>query len=100
MADEVRVVATLTAQDGRGGDLLARWPALAAQVHAEDGCLAYDLHRVVGSPDMFVVLERWASAEALATHSQAQHMKDFGMASREFMAARPVVLVLDVDPAA
>ncbi len=99
MAD-VRVVATLTAQDGKGEQLVAAWPGLSERVHAEDGCLAYDLHRVVGSPDTFVVLERWASAEALAAHGQAEHMKTFGMASREFMAARPVVVVLEADPVA
>lgn len=100
MASDVRVVATLTAQDGKGTELLARWPALAEQVHAENGCLSYDLHRVVGSPDTFVVLEHWASAAALGVHGQAAHMKEFGAASRDFMATRPVVVVLEADAAA
>ena len=48
MADTVRVVAALKAQEGKGGEVLAMWPALAEQVRAEEGCLAYDLHRVAG----------------------------------------------------
>ena len=78
---EVRVVAVLRARTGAAADLLAAWPDLAEQVRAEDGCLAYDLHRVLGDDDRFVVLERWASLDALARHGASAHMQDFGSRS-------------------
>ena len=99
MADTVRVVAALKAQEGKGAEVLALWPALAEQVRAEDGCLAYDLHRVAGDPDRFVVLERWASVAALGAHSSSEHMRAFGKAAAGLMASAPEVTVVEDDPA-
>ena len=99
MADTVRVVAALAAQEGRGGEVLALWPGLAAQVRAEDGCLAYDLHRVASDPDRFVVLERWASVAALAAHGASDHMRTFGQAAAGLLVAAPEVTVVEDEPA-
>lgn len=100
MTDEVRVVAVLQAQEGKGGEVLALWPDLARQVRAEDGCLAYDLHRVTGDEDRFVVLERWAGLAALATHGRSPHMREFGTRAAGLLAAAPEVIVLEDVPAA
>ena len=99
MSDPIKVVALLTVQPGKGEELLAAWPALAAQVRAEDGCLAYDLHTVVRQPDRFVVLERWASTDALKAHGASAHMKEFGATGAAFMAGPSDVLVLPDVPA-
>ena len=99
MADTVRVVAVLRAQPGSGAEVLRLWPELSAQVHAEDGCLEYDLHRVAGDEDRFVVLERWASVEALATHGRSPHMREFGRTAAALMAAPSEVIVLEDEPA-
>lgn len=100
MTDEVRVVAVLQGQPGSGGALLALWPELAAQVRAEQGCLAYDLHRVTGDDDRFYVLEHWASLEALAAHGRSPHMREFGTRAAGILAAAPEVTVLEATPAA
>jgi len=100
MADEVRVVAVLNAQEGAGGQVLAAWPALSAQVHAEDGCLSYDLHPVLGQDDRFVVLERWASLAALAAHGRSPHMREFGTSAAAYLAGPPDVTVLADAPVA
>ncbi len=99
MTDEVRVVAVLKAQPGQGAELVTLWPELSVQVQAEDGCLGYDLHRVSNDPDSFVVLERWASLGALAAHSQAPHMREFGARAAGILAAPPDVMVLEDAPA-
>jgi quinol monooxygenase YgiN len=99
MSDPIKVVALLTVQPGKGEELLAAWPALAVQVRAEEGCLAYDLHTVVRQPDRFVVLERWASTDALKAHGASAHMKEFGATGAAFMAGRSDVLVLPDVPA-
>ena len=99
MTDEVRVVAVLQGQPGKGAELLALWPDLARQVRAEDGCLAYDLHRVTGDDDHFVVLERWAGLQALATHGKSPHMREFGTRAAGVLAAEPDVIVLEDVPA-
>lgn len=99
MTDEVRVVAVLQGLPGAGAELLAGWPGLATQVRAEHGCLGYDLHRVAGDDDRFVVLERWASLEALAAHGQSPHMREFGRTAAALLAAPTDVIVLEDSPA-
>ena len=99
MSTPVRVVALLTAAPGKGGELLTLWPALSAQVHAEAGCLAYDLHRVASDTDRFVVLERWASVEALREHGGSPHMRQFGRDAASVLAAPAEVIVLEDEPA-
>jgi quinol monooxygenase YgiN len=99
MADEVRVVAILTAQPGKGGEVLALWPDLAAQVRAEDGCHGYDLYRVVGNDDRFVVQEHWASLDALAAHSTTPHMREFGRTAAAVLTGAPEVIVTPDTPA-
>ena len=100
MSDPVRVVATLTAQAGKGPELLAAWPELSAKVHAEDGCLAYDLHAVLGDDDRFVVLERWASMEALQAHGASAHMKEFGALAASLLEGRAAISFLQDTPSA
>ena len=97
----VRVVAILTAKPGRRGELLALFRANMAAVHAEDGCIEYQpfvdaegfgaFQSPVG-PDAFVVLETWASADALKAHAAAPHMVAYGKASRELVAERKILI--------
>lgn len=95
MVDQVRVVAVLQALEGMGAELLTLWPWLAAEVRAEQGCLGYDLHRVAGDPDRFVVLERWESLPALSAHGVSPHMQEFGGRSAALLAAPAQVIVLE-----
>ncbi|GAA4831973.1 hypothetical protein GCM10023235_02770 [Kitasatospora terrestris] len=73
---------------------------LAPVVRAEDGCLQYDLHRVVGDPDRFVLVELWASREALAAHDVTPHMVAADAAGPAFRAGPAQVLELEVEPVA
>jgi quinol monooxygenase YgiN len=41
----------------------------------EKGCLAYESHISINDPNLFVVVERWASREDLNAHGRAPHMK-------------------------
>ena len=100
MTSEVRVVAVLQALPGSGAEVLALWPSLSAQVRAEEGCLAYALHRVAGDGDRFVVLERWASLATLAAHGQSPHMQEFGSRASGLLSAAPEIIVLEDVPAA
>ena len=90
----IRVVAIVTAKPGRREELLGLFRANMAAVHAEDGCIEYQpfvdaegfgsFQAPIG-PDAFVVLETWASADALKAHAAAPHMATYGKASRELI---------------
>src|SRR5450432_3373296 len=97
MTDPVRVVAILQADQGKGPDQLAAFEQLAPLVRAEDGCLQYDLHAVVGAPDRFVVVEQWASREALDAHMASVHMAAYAAGVSAFRAQPADVLILGYD---
>lgn len=103
MSGALDVVATLQAQEGRGDELVAVLQESLAVVREEDGCLRYDLHRVRRRPDEVVMVERWASKDALRAHGEAEHFKRTSARIAELVAAAPVVRVLDpvdvADPA-
>ncbi|OZC97744.1 antibiotic biosynthesis monooxygenase [Rhodococcus sp. 06-235-1A] len=80
---------------GLGERQVQAFAELAPLVRAESGCLQYDLHRVVGTADGFVILEHWESAEALAAHDDAPHMLDADAANKQFRAGPARVLIVE-----
>ena len=95
----IRVVAIITAKPGRREEVLKLFRANMPAVHAEAGCVEYTpfvdadgfgaFQAPIG-PDAFVVLETWASAEALKAHAAAPHMAAYAKASKELVEARKI----------
>ncbi|GAA3636228.1 putative quinol monooxygenase [Microbacterium awajiense] len=65
--DEVAVVAVIHPHPDRLDDAKAAVSAALDAVRAEDGCLQYDPH--LADDGTIIMVERWASREALAAHS-------------------------------
>ncbi len=95
----IRVVAVITAKPGRREDILALFRANMPAVHAEAGCIEYapfvdaegfGARQTPIGPDAFVVLETWASAEALKDHGASPHMATFGKATKDMIADRKI----------
>jgi len=53
---------------------------MVARTNEEEGCDHYSFARAVGDPDLLIISERWASAEALAAHGASAHMAAFNKA--------------------
>jgi quinol monooxygenase YgiN len=73
---EVVVVATLVAKpdsEDEVGEMLA---ASIPDVHEEDGCILYALHRGAQDPATFVFVERWASADQLEVHARSPALQE------------------------
>jgi quinol monooxygenase YgiN len=75
-SEQVVVVATIQVKPGNEDEALAALTAAIPATHEEDGCLRYALHRDVEDPTRFVVVEQWASAEALDAHARTSHLKE------------------------
>jgi quinol monooxygenase YgiN len=95
----IHVLAIITATPGMRDRILDAWRANVAAVRAEDGCLAYDavVDLREGAPgfarfgaDTFVVVEKWASVEALQAHAIAPHMTSYAAKVREWTASRAI----------
>ncbi len=80
------VLATIEVKEGMREAFLEKFKALVPKVHAEEGCLEYgpmiDLPTNIpaqGPPrdNVVVVVEKWASVEALEKHLMAPHMLEY-----------------------
>ena len=54
---------------------------LIETTRAESGCLQYDLHQDDETPSHFLFFENWESREHWQNHMNAQHLKDFLVAT-------------------
>ncbi len=95
----VHVLAIITAQPGQRGRILEAFRANVPAVLAEDGCLAYEAAVDVDpagpgfaqfGADTFVVVEKWASIEALRAHAAAPHMKACAASVKDLTASRAI----------
>ena len=95
----VHVVAIVTAKPAKRAELLQAFQANVPNVHAEEGCIEYVATADAGGAgglqtkfgeDTFVVVEKWASLDALKAHAAAPHMAAYAAKTRELIASRVI----------
>jgi len=95
----IHVLAVITAKPGQRERILEAYRGNVAAVRAEAGCVAYEAVVDVANPapgfaafgdDTFVVVERWASLEALQAHAVAPHMKAYAARVKDLTASRAI----------
>ena len=94
----IHVVAIITANPGQREAVLQAFRANVPAVHAENGCIEYGatVDAEAGSiqtkfgPDTFVVIEKWASLDALKAHAASPHMAAYAAKTRPMIAKRVI----------
>ncbi len=95
----IHVVAVITAKPGLRADILSEFRANRPNVLAEDGCIEYGpavdaegagAIQTPFGPDSFVVIEKWASLDALKAHGASAHMAAYAARTREKIAERVI----------
>ncbi len=69
----IRLIVTITAAPGKGGELAQAYKARCAEVMQEAGCEQFELFQSVVHPDKLAILERWKDAESLEAHARLQN---------------------------
>ena len=100
----VHVLAVITTKPGMRDQVLKIFNANVPAVRAEDGCIEYgatvdhhdagDVQTKFGG-DTFVVVEKWASLEALKAHMVAPHMATYAAKIKDMMADRRIHIMSD-----
>jgi quinol monooxygenase YgiN len=95
----VHVLAFITTKPGLREEVLAAFRANVPKVHAEDGCIEYQaaidtpdagaIQTAIGE-DSFVVVEKWASLDALKAHGASAHMAAYGAKMKDKLAGRVI----------
>ncbi len=98
----VHVLAVITTKPGMRSKVLELFNANVPNVHAEDGCIEYGAtidHENAGEfqtkygDDTFVVVEKWASLDALKAHSKAPHMIAYGQKVKDLQTDRRIYVM-------
>lgn len=66
----VRLVVTINAAPGKGGELAQVFKGRCAEVMKEPGCEQFEVFQSAVDPDKLVLLERWADQAALDVHAK------------------------------
>lgn len=90
----VIAVATLIVKPDKQAELEAALLEVIPQVHEEDGCLLYALHRQAGKDDTYVMVEKWESKEAFRAHGKGRPLAALNEALAGVLAAPTEVKVL------
>ncbi len=85
------VTAMLQTAEGKGDELEEAFRKLAPKVLNDPGTITYVIHRKIDDPSKFFVYEKYESRGVLTAHSQTEHFKEFGRATREMFAGRPEI---------
>lgn len=92
----VVVVATIVPLQEHRAAVIDAFRETIEQVHAEDGCELYSLHE---APDRLIMIEKWASQQALDVHAKGPNLAALGPKLAGKVSAAPDVIVLQAVPA-
>jgi quinol monooxygenase YgiN len=90
----IHVIATIHVKPGQRDAFLAEFHRIVPMVHAETGCIEYGPTVDVASgiavqgplrENIAVIIEKWASLDALKAHTQAPHMAEYRGAVKDLV---------------
>ena len=95
----IHILAMITTKPGLRAEVLESFKANVPAVLEEDGCIEYGA--AIDMPDAgsfqtelgedsFVVIEKWASIDALMAHAGSAHMKAYAAKTRDKLANRVI----------
>ena len=95
----IHVIAVISAKPGLRDAILQTFRANVPACKAEQGCIEYgaavDLEDGPGfqkkyGADTFLVIEKWASLDALKAHAASPHMAAYAAKTKDMIASRAV----------
>ncbi|WP_046863001.1 putative quinol monooxygenase [Microvirga massiliensis] len=95
----IHVLAIITTKPGLRETVLKELRAIIPAVHAENGCVEYgpaiDAERAGAvqttlGPDVFVIVEKWDTVEALNAHLAAPHMAVYAEKTKDLVLSRVI----------
>jgi len=69
----IKVVAKMNISTEAIGSAMPLIEELIAATVQEEGCIAYNFCKELGSADAYAILESWETQEALDAHSSSEH---------------------------
>jgi quinol monooxygenase YgiN len=90
------VVARLAGLTGRAAELRQLLAGRARAVRAEDGCVGYEVAELLDPPATFLVVQTWASPEAMRAHFSTDAHAEYQHEVDELLATPSEVVLHEV----
>jgi quinol monooxygenase YgiN len=84
----VTLVVVLRAKEGQESLLEAELRALIPPTRCEEGCITYDLHRSIDTPQVYFLHEIWASRDHHRAHTKTAHFLRWDARKDNLLASR------------
>ncbi|MBA2774766.1 MAG: antibiotic biosynthesis monooxygenase [Nocardioidaceae bacterium] len=91
MAEELKVVAVISAKPGSEQVVRDALTALVAPTRDEAGCRSYELFESAAAPGVFVTRESWDGQDDLDAHLQSAHVAGAFAAAGEHLQGDPAI---------
>jgi len=89
---QVSLLAKVTAQEGKGDELVAAFEPLIDQVRKEQGTLLYVMNRSKDNPEVFWTYELYTDDDAFAAHGTSDAMAKVGPTVGPLIAESELIL--------
>lgn len=89
MAEELKVVAVMSAKPGSEQVVRDALTALVPPTRDEAGCRSYELFESAAAPGVFVTIESWNGQDDLNAHLQSAHVAEAFAAAGQHLQGDP-----------
>lgn len=93
--DELKIIAEIYLKPDAFKSMKPVFEKLIAGSQAEEGCIYYDLHIDIADTTntRFVMMETWKDQEAIDTHNESEHYKNFSRVAKDYIDSTKVTVV-------
>ncbi|OCG15378.1 hypothetical protein A9G24_05225 [Gilliamella sp. App6-5] len=63
---------------------------------AETGCVRYELNQSIDNPNIFIVIETWASQQAIDFHNATPHFVEFANFAKDYVDGLEINIVKQI----
>lgn len=79
--------ATFHVNPAKEAEFVNELTPLVAASQAEEGNVAYSLHKAVAQENVYTMVEVWRDQEAVALHNKSEHFTAFAATAKDYLTA-------------
>ena len=94
---QLSIIATITVKPEFQDALKPIFKRLVTGSRAEQGCLRYELNQSVENQNIYIIVERWESQQAIDLHNTTAHFTEFVNFAKDHVDGLSISVVKQVD---
>ena len=94
---QLSIIATITVKPEFQDALKPIFKRLVTGSRAESGCLRYELNQSVENKNIYIIVERWESQQAIDLHNTTAHFVEFANFAKDHFDGLSVCIAKQID---